>query len=57
MSNQTGFQNDSYSVFAVCDNCGYRGTVSRPKGSKMPEWDKCPNCKCLTFIVQKYFGK
>ena len=40
----------TYSVRAVCTNCGYRGKITLPVGKERPNKTKCPMCDCLTYV-------
>ena len=35
----------TYPVFAMCVNCGFKGKVTVPKGKEIKS-QTCPNCQC-----------
>jgi hypothetical protein len=40
---------DRYSVKASCDNCGHKGTITVPKGTRIAGAHTCPECGCTEF--------
>lgn len=47
----------TYTVQAICNNCGHAERVEVPMGQKREGVRKCQNCGCLTlyyFVIRPY---